>query len=93
MATKKASKDVESSQFGVITVEKIQDKYQNYSNSTCGSNVMETYTFYGGHLKKLKPFYIFRLLIDKASSCQRWCLYQHLKRHFAYHTALKITEL
>ena len=45
MATKEASGDVESSQFGFTTVKNIIQKYQNYSNPTCGYNVMKNILF------------------------------------------------
>ena len=32
-------------------------------------------------------FLFFKSVDDKESQCQVWCLYQHLKYHFAYHTA------
>ena len=38
----------------------------------------------GGHFELL----FFKSVDDKESQCQVWCLYQHLKYHFAYHTAL-----
>ena len=80
----------ESSRFGFTTAKNIMKQNQNYSNQTCGSNVMENILFMAAIFKNGShfEFLFFKSVDDKESQCQVWCLYQHLKYHFAYHTAL-----
>ena len=56
MATKEVSGDVESSRFGFTTAKNIMKQYQNYSNQTCGSNVMENILFMAAIFKNGSHF-------------------------------------